>query len=92
MREERFAKLEADKERRRAERSGQSVASTSWVVSGEHSASGLPLLVVEPHTSPNDLLRYSVSQFEIMGENLTGSTFLGVPGLFNGRTTRSAWG
>ena len=26
-----------------------------------------------------------------MGENLTGSTFLGVPGLLNGRTSRAAW-
>ena len=52
----------------------------------------MPLVVVEPHTSPNELTQYKMSQMEILGERLTGSTFLGVPGLVNGRTGRAAWG
>ena len=59
---------------------------------GSHTASGKPLVVVEPHTAPGELTQYSFSQFEILGESLTGSTFLGVPGLVNGRTERASWG
>ena len=96
MKEERAAKLEAELEKRNkgkaGSKAGQNVASTSWVVAGKHSASGKPLVVVEPHTDPYDLTQYKMTQFEILGESLTGSTFLGVPGLVNGRTARAAWG
>ena len=97
--DERAAMLDAEKARRQTEqanknkkKNGKSVASTSWVVHGSHSASGMPLVVVEPHISPDELTQYSVSQLEISGQSLVGSTFLGVPGLVNGRTERAAWG
>ena len=68
------------------------MASTSWALHGSHSTSGLPLVVVEPHTAPDELTQYKMSQIEMFGENFTGSTFLGVPGLVNGRTPIAAWG
>jgi len=62
IREERAAKLEAERQKRlNKNKKAGSVASTSWAIEGKYSASGLPLLVVEPHTTPEDPVQYKIS-------------------------------
>lgn len=67
-------------------------ASNNWVVSGQHSASGLPLVCGDPHLEVNRLP--AIWQEVIMrlpDNNLLGVTIPGMPGLMLGRTNHLAW-
>ncbi len=66
--------------------------SNSWLVSGEHTASGLPLLANDPQlqaTLPNvwHLVHLSFGE-----RRLVGASAPGVPGIFVGHNGRVAWG
>lgn len=62
IRDERAAKLEVERQKRlNKNKKAGSVASTSWAIEGKYSVSGLPLLVVEPHTPPEDPVQYKIS-------------------------------
>lgn len=79
-----------------ADRSG--IGSNSWVVSGEHTKSGKPLLANDPHLSAQmpsvwyqaGLHCRKVS--EACPYDVTGYTFSGMPGVIIGHTDRTAWG
>ncbi|MGW2641230.1 penicillin acylase family protein [Streptomyces sp. NPDC001348] len=77
---------------------GQGIGSNSWVVGGEHTISGKPLLANDPHLSPSlpsvwyqmGLHCRTVSskcQYDV-----SGYTFAGMPGVIIGHNADIAWG
>ncbi|GAB2754805.1 penicillin acylase family protein [Streptomyces bullii] len=77
---------------------GNGIGSNSWVVGGEHTITGKPLLANDPHLSPSlpsvwyqmGLHCRSVSakcQYDV-----TGYTFAGMPGVIIGHNRDIAWG
>jgi penicillin G amidase len=77
---------------------GEAAGSNSWVVSGEHTASGHPLLANDPHLSPSiPSIWYEVGlRCEPQGpdctDHLRGFSFAGIPGIVIGHNERIAWG
>ena len=71
--------------------------STAWVVSGDHTASGLPLLAAAPGyplqmPSPYyEVGLYCIETPELCPYNLAGLSVPGVPGIFNGHNGHAAW-
>ena len=66
--------------------------SNNWVVSGQHTASGLPLLANDPHLGIQmPSIWYQVG-LHAPGFNVTGFSFAGVPGVVVGYNDRIAWG
>ncbi|WP_344921491.1 penicillin acylase family protein [Streptosporangium oxazolinicum] len=77
---------------------GNGIGSNSWVVGGEHTASGKPLLSNDPHLGPGMPsvwyqagLHCRVKSPECPFD-VTGFTFSGVPGVIIGRNDKIAWG
>jgi penicillin amidase len=76
---------------------GAAVGSNGWVVSGEHTASGYPILANDPHLAVQMppifyqvLLSYtSPAGFPV---RLRGFSFPGVPGVIIGHNQEVAWG
>ncbi|MFJ2772060.1 penicillin acylase family protein [Streptomyces sp. NPDC087300] len=77
---------------------GNGIGSNSWVVSGEHTITGKPLLANDPHLAPQlpsvwyqmGLHCRSVSakcQYDV-----SGYTFSGMPGVVIGHNKQIAWG
>ncbi|GAA2897594.1 penicillin acylase family protein [Nonomuraea rubra] len=81
---------------RTADRSG--VGSNSWVISGEYTTSGKPLLANDPHLSAQlPSVWYQAGLHcrkitEACPYDVTGFTFSGVPGVIIGHTDKIAWG
>lgn len=79
-----------------ADRAG--VGSNSWVVSGEHTKSGKPLLANDPHLSASmPAVWYQAGlhcrkMSDRCSYDVTGFTFAGVPGVVIGHTDKIAWG
>ncbi|MGB3829760.1 MAG: penicillin acylase family protein [Ornithinimicrobium sp.] len=77
---------------------GEGVGSNSWVVSGEHTESGKPLLANDPHlgvTQPGVWLQAGLHCREVTKEcpfDVTGYTFAGFPGVIIGHNANVAWG
>jgi penicillin G amidase len=71
---------------------GSGVGSNNWVVSGDHTASGRPLLSNDPHLPPT----YPALWYEnhLLGGdyNVTGFTLPGIPGVVIGHNAHAAWG
>jgi acyl-homoserine lactone acylase PvdQ len=68
-------------------------ASNAWAVSGKFTKSGKPILSSDPHLA-NQIpsLWYLIELNSDEGFHGTGSSFVGYPGLAQGRTDFSAWG
>ncbi|TDD47164.1 penicillin acylase family protein [Nonomuraea terrae] len=79
-----------------ADRDG--LGSNSWVVSGEYTASGKPLLANDPHLAaqmPSVWYQAGLHCRKLSAEcpyDVTGFTFSGVPGVIIGHTDKIAWG
>lgn len=78
--------------------SGEGIGSNSWVVSGEHTATGGPLLANDPHlalSQPSVWTQAGLHCREV-GEqcpfDVTGFTFAGFPGVIIGHNASIAWG
>lgn len=77
---------------------GEGVGSNSWVVSGEHTRSGKPLLANDPHLGvrlPGIWYQNSLTCEEITPEcpmRVSGFSFPGLPGVVIGHNDRIAWG
>ncbi|MBG0833471.1 penicillin acylase family protein [Planomonospora sp. ID67723] len=77
---------------------GSGIGSNSWVVSGEHTVSGKPLLANDPHLSaalPSVWYQAGLhcrKKSAACPFDVTGFTFSGVPGVVIGRNDRIAWG
>ncbi|MEO1092535.1 MAG: penicillin acylase family protein [Pseudomonadota bacterium] len=66
--------------------------SNGWVVSGEHTATGAPLLANDPHlklTMPGTWYLAGLKTPEL---EVVGATLPGLPAFVLGRTDRTAWG
>lgn len=76
---------------------GEGTGSSSWVVSGEQTTSGAPVLAVDPHltlTAPGVWSQVGLRCVEV-GEqcpvDATGLSLAGFPGVLIGRTGEVAW-
>ena len=77
---------------------GSGVGSNSWVVSGDRTASGAPILANDPHLAPT--LPSIWYQMNLRCREVTpacpydvgGFTFSGFPGVIIGHTSQVAWG
>ena len=77
---------------------GEGVGSNSWVVDGEHSATGEPLLANDPHLGvglPGVWMQMGLHCRELSAAcplDVAGVTFSGVPGVIIGHNADIAWG
>ena len=68
------------------------LGSNNWVVSGERSTSGKPLLANDPHLGLTAPPVWYFAHLNAPGINVIGATLPGVPGVILGRNERIAWG
>ncbi|HEY9564204.1 MAG TPA: penicillin acylase family protein [Nocardioides sp.] len=77
---------------------GPGIGSNSWVIDGEHSATGEPLLANDPHLStsiPGIWYQVGLHCRTISSDcpfNVSGFSFSGVPGVVIGHNDDIAWG
>ncbi|MEU4160013.1 penicillin acylase family protein [Actinoplanes sp. NPDC026670] len=72
---------------------GTGVGSNSWVVSGDLTASGKPLLANDPHLGPSlPGIWYQNGLHCSCGHNAAGFSLAGLPGLLIGHNDRITWG
>ncbi len=72
--------------------SGPMVGSNNWVVGGEHTESGLPILADDTHLRAQmPSIWYEVG-LHAPGWNVTGLSFASVPGVVIGHNEKIAWG
>lgn len=76
----------------------RSIGSNSWVVSGEHTTTGKPLLANDPHLSPSvpsvwyQMGLHCTTVGEACGFDTSGFTFAGMPGVIIGHNGQVSWG
>jgi penicillin amidase len=76
----------------------EGLGSNSWVVAGEHTETGAPLLANDPHlapASPSTWHQVGLHCREVSERcpfDVAGFSFSGMPGIFIGRTPEVAWG
>ena len=66
--------------------------SNNWVISGERTKSGLPLLANDPHLSLATPSVWYQTHLEGPGYNVSGVIFAGIPGIILGHNQDIAWG
>lgn len=66
--------------------------SNNWVVSGEKTASGMPLLADDPHLGLATPSIWYQMHLEAEEMNVSGVIFAGVPGIILGHNDEIAWG
>ena len=77
---------------------GDGIGSNAWAVSGEHTASGMPILANDPHLDASmPGIWYEMGlHCRTVGPNcpfdVTGFTFAGLPGVVIGHNQSIAWG
>jgi penicillin G amidase len=77
---------------------GQGVGSNAWVVSGEHTTTGMPILANDPHLSPSvpgiwhQMGLHCREVDESCPFDVSGFTFSGMPGVVIGHNQDIAWG
>lgn len=77
---------------------GDGIGSNSWVVDGEHSATGAPILANDPHLDlgiPGIWFQLGLHCRTVSAEcplDVAGFTFSGVPGVIIGHNADIAWG
>ncbi|HTW16750.1 MAG TPA: penicillin acylase family protein [Nocardioides sp.] len=77
---------------------GDGIGSNSWVVDGEHSATGAPLLANDPHLGvgmPGVWMQMGLHCRSVSRDcplDVAGFTFSGVPGVIIGHNADIAWG
>ncbi|MGH8686959.1 MAG: penicillin acylase family protein, partial [Burkholderiales bacterium] len=71
---------------------GEGLGSNDWVVSGEKSATGKPLLANDPHLGLTAPPVWYFAHVSAPGFDAIGSTLPGVPAIVLGRNDRFAWG
>lgn len=71
---------------------GGSGASNSWVVSGDRTASGAPVLCNDPHLSHRAPSVFYLAHIETPEFSVVGATFPGLPAVLIGQTRHLSWG
>ena len=66
--------------------------SNNWVVSGDHTASGRPILANDPHLPPTYPALWYENHLSGGDYQVTGFTMPGVPGVVIGHNNNIAWG
>ncbi|MBX0356730.1 penicillin acylase family protein [Halobacillus sp. Nhm2S1] len=66
--------------------------SNNWVVSGDRTASGSPMLADDPHLGMATPSIWYQMHLEAPGYNVSGVIFAGVPGIILGHNDNIAWG
>lgn len=66
--------------------------SNNWVVGGNRSASGKPILATDPHNGVELARQWYQAQLTYPGVDAIGAFFLGTPGMYLGHTRKTAWG
>ena len=66
--------------------------SNNWVVSGERSVSGLPLLANDPHLGLQSPSLWYFARLDAPGLQVMGASLPGTPAILLGRTDTLAWG
>jgi len=67
------------------------VGSNSWVVAGEHTASGTPTVAYDPHLSLMAPPLWYEQRVETPERSVRGATFPGVPFVIAGASDRATW-
>ncbi len=70
----------------------EGVGSNNWVVDGQHSATGKPLLANDPHLKLSAPALWYFARIEIPGLQLAGATMPGLPLVVLGQNQHIAWG
>jgi penicillin amidase len=68
------------------------IGSNNWIVGGEQTASGEPLLANDPHLALTAPPIWYEMHLESEGVNVTGVTFPGIPMVILGQTEALSWG
>lgn len=71
---------------------GTGIGSNNWVIAGNRSASGAPLLANDPHLGLSAPAVWYLAHWRTPEGNAIGGTLPGVPLIVLGRTDRIAWG
>lgn len=66
--------------------------SNNWVVSGEKTASGMPLLADDPHLGLSTPSIWYQMHLQSPDQNVGGVIFAGIPGIILGHNEEIAWG
>lgn len=66
--------------------------SNNWVVSGDKTESGMPILADDPHLGLSTPSIWYPMHLESPGQNVSGVIFAGVPGIILGHNENVAWG
>ncbi len=70
----------------------EGIGSNNWVVSGNKTASGLPLLANDPHLGLTAPAAWYMAHIQAPKLNVIGATLPGIPGVVIGHNTQIAWG
>ena len=77
---------------------GGGIGSNSWVISGQHTTTGLPILANDPHLGiqmPSIWFQvglHCLPKTDLCPYEVAGFSFAGVPGVIIGHNDRIAWG
>ena len=71
---------------------GPGIGSNNWVVSGDHTATGMPLLANDMHLSIQMPSIWYEIGLHAPGWDVSGFSFAGVPGIISGHNNHIAWG
>ena len=77
---------------------GDGIGSNAWAVSGEHTASGAPILANDPHLAPTmpgtwyQMGLHCTVVSKACPFDVSGFTFAGLPGVVIGHNANIAWG
>ena len=71
---------------------GPGIGSNNWVVSGDHTDTGLPLLANDMHLSIQMPSIWYEIGLHTPGWDVSGFSFAGVPGIISGHNNHIAWG
>ena len=70
---------------------GDGLGSNNWVVSGQRTVSGKPMVANDPHLGLTTPSVWYLAAIRAPGLNVIGATLPGVPGVVLGRNDRVAW-
>jgi penicillin G amidase len=70
----------------------EGMGSNNWVVHGDATTSGKPLLANDPHLTLNTPALWYFAKLRAPGIEVTGATLPGMPSVVLGRTKGAAWG
>jgi len=70
----------------------EGMGSNNWVIAGNHTASGKPLLANDPHLGLAAPSLWYLAHLSAPGLNVIGATLPGIPAVVLGRNDRIAWG